>query len=967
MTDTSEARNFTPTGVEASAVTDLIASLRSSLTDGVDTGQRRLAEYSSDASNYRIVPSAVVFPHSVDELSQITDEALERGVPLHMRGAGTSIAGNAIGRGLVVDTSRHLNRIHSIDPEARTAVVDPGVVVARLQDAAKPHGLRFGPDPSTWTRCTIGGMAGNNACGSHSLSFGRTAENIVDLDVIDGLGRRFTAADDLSVVPGLDEFTRRHLATIRLEFGRFGRQVSGYALEALLPERQHSLKDLLVGSEGTLAVITRATVKLVPVPNAPVTVVLSYPSMVAAANDVPALLACKPGAIEGLDARLVTAVREKNGAAAVASLPEGAGWLLVEMPGESPQDALDRAHALVAASSSMGHMIEPDAARARPIWRIREDGVGLAGRPGGKQAWPGFEDAAVPPERLGEYLERFEQLTASHDIDGMSYGHFGDGCIHVRLTFPLQFGGEAMRSFMLDAGDLIAEFGGSISGEHGDGRARSELLPKMYSPEAIRAFGELKALFDPKNVLNPDVLVDPAPLDLDLRRPHALPIPRVRGGFAFEHDGGDFTNAMHRCVGMGKCRADNGPAGGFMCPSYLATRDEKDSTRGRARVLQEVANGSLVGSGWSSKELHESLDLCLSCKACSTDCPAGVDMAQYKSEALYRSYQGKLRPMSHYVLGQLPRWTPLMSALAPLVNAAMSVSWVRRLALPLAGVDRRRRIPRVSSSTFLAERRRAVRRGEVPAAGSARQADAKRVMVWADSFSNGFAPGVDHDVVRVLEAAGLEVVTPEQSVCCGLTWISTGQLDGARARLEQLMEVFTPIVDSGVPIIGVEPSCTAVLRSDLLELFPEDERARRIAESTFTLAEVLTGRAPVTPDASWSVPSLDGLELVVQPHCHQYAVLGFQADRALLADAGATITELAGCCGLAGNFGLEQGHYETSVAVAENALLPALRAAPKDSVFLADGFSCRTQAEQLGDTEGKHLATLIAERLSPRG
>lgn len=961
MTQAVERPEFSPTTVDPAASADLLDVLRDRLAGAVDTAPRRLAEYSSDASNYRLTPTAVAFPRTTDELGVIADEARERGVPVHLRGAGTSIAGNAMGRGLVVDTSRHLHRIGSIDPEARTARVEPGVVVARLQDAAKPFGLRFGPDPSTWTRCTIGGMIGNNACGSHSLSFGRTNDNVVDLDVIDGVGRRFTAADDTSVVPGLDEFVRRHLATIRLEFGRFGRQVSGYALEALLPERGHSLKDALVGSEGTLGIVTGATVKLVEIPSSPVTVVLGYPSMVAAANDVPALLACRPGAIEGLDARLVDAVRDRKGARAVSMLPAGAGWLLIEMPGETPQAALDRAHALIAASAATDHAVQPDWRAAVPLWRIREDGVGLAGRPGGRQAWPGFEDAAVPPERLGAYLERFDALTARHGVDGMSYGHFGDGCIHVRLTFPLHAGADEFRAFMLDAGDLVAEFGGSISGEHGDGRARSELLSKMYSPDALRAFGELKALFDPQGLLNPDVLVEPAPLDLDLRRPQALPMPRLGAGFAFEHDGGDLTNAVHRCVGMGKCRADNGPAGGFMCPSYRATRDEKDSTRARARVLQEVANGQV--RGFDAREVHESLDLCLSCKACSTDCPAGVDMAQYKSEALFRRYRGRLRPMAHYVLGQLPRWTPVLSALAPLVNAAMSIGWLRRLALPIAGVDGRRRIPRVAASTFRAQRARAIRSGRAAVAGSAPRQGAARVMVWADSFSNGFAPQVDHDVVRVLEAAGFEVVTPAEAVCCGLTWISTGQLDGARARLSKLMAAFAPIVDAGVPIVGVEPSCTAVLRSDLVELFPDDSRARRIAASTFTLAEVLTGRASAKPDPGFRLPSLDGVELVVQPHCHQYAVLGFQADRELLERADARVTQLAGCCGLAGNFGLERGHYDVSVAVAENALLPALRDAPEGAVFLADGFSCRTQAEQLGGTEGVHLATLLAQRL----
>ncbi|NLT26909.1 MAG: FAD-binding oxidoreductase [Microbacteriaceae bacterium] len=937
--------------------------LRGRIEGEVDASTLRRAEYSSDASNYRIVPELVAFPRSTDDLVAIAETSRETGVPLHLRGAGTSIAGNAIGRGIVVDTSRHLNRIRSIDPEARTAVIDPGVVVAQLQNAAKPHGLRFGPDPSTWTRCTVGGMIGNNACGSHSLAFGRTSDNIVDLDVVDGLGRRYTAADDLSVVPGLDEFALRHLATIRTEFGRFGRQVSGYALETLLPERGHSLAQLLVGSEGTLATVLGATVKLVDIPTAPVTIALGYPSMFEAADDIPNLLGHRPGAIEGLDARLTEAVRRTYGEAAIASLPAGGGWLLIEMPGADPIDALDRAHRLVADSGAIAHTIVDDPADAARLWRVRADGVGLASRTlDGEQCWPGFEDAAVPPERLGEYLRAFDALTAEHGIEGMPYGHFGDGCIHIRLSIPLERDGAAMRRFMLDAGRLVGEFGGSMSGEHGDGRARGELLPLMYSDAAIAAFGELKALFDPRNLLNPEVLVHPAPLDQDLRRPQALPTPRIRGGFDWAHDGGDFTRAVHRCVGMGKCRADNRDAGGFMCPSYLASKDETHSTRGRARVLQEMTNGALVSKGWSSQEVADSLDLCLSCKACASDCPAGVDMAAMKSETLYRKYKGRLRPINHYVLGQLPRWEKLMSPLAPLVNGVFSIGWLRRLMLPLAGVDRRRRIPKVSRTTFAGDRRRAERAGAAVRADAPRTSKA-RVLVWADSFSNGFAPAVDHDVVRVLEAAGYEVVTPPQQVCCGLTWISTGQLDGARKRLSHLMDVFAPLVDAGVPIVGVEPSCTAVLRSDLQELFGDDPRAARIGAATFTLSEMLSGRGPVPPSDDFALPSLDGLEIVVQPHCHQHSVIGFGPDRALLERMGARLTQLSGCCGLAGNFGLERGHYEMSVAVAENSLLPALRAASPDSVLLADGFSCRTQAEQLAGREGVHLATLIAQRL----
>lgn len=942
-----------------------VASMIRERIDGeVATSSLRRAEYSSDAGNYRITPEVVAFPKSKDDLIAIADVARVTGKPVHMRGAGTSIAGNAIGRGIVVDTSRHLNNIHSIDPETKTAIVDPGVIVAQLQNAARPHGLRFGPDPSTWTRCTIGGMIGNNACGSHSLRFGRTADNVVELDMIDGLGRRFTAADDLSVVPGLNEFVADNLATIRLEFGRFGRQVSGYGLEALLPENGHSLAKLLVGSEGTLGIVLGATVNLVDIPSSPVTIALGYPSMVAAADDVPALLEQRPGAIEGLDARLTDAVRRHHGAEAIAALPEGSGWLLIEMPGEDEIDALDRAHKLVAASSAISSSIIPDATAARPLWRVREDGVGLASRTeSGEQAWPGFEDAAVPPERLGAYLREFDKLTARHGIEGMPYGHFGDGCIHIRLSIPLERDGAALRAFMLDAGRLVAEFGGSMSGEHGDGRARSELLPLMYSEKAIAAFGDLKRLFDPKNVLNPEVLVDPAPLDADLRRPQALPIPKIRGGFAFAEDSGDFTKAVHRCVGMGKCRADNRDAGGFMCPSYMATKDETHSTRGRARVLQEMTNGKLVKDGWKSQEVADSIDLCLSCKACSSDCPAGVDVAAYKSETLYRKYKGRLRPMNHYVLGQLPRWEPLMSAFAPIVNGMFKIDWLRKAILPLAGVDKRRTIPQISSRTFKQDRNRLLKEGKAIRPESPRT-DRDRIMVWADSFSNGFNPEIDHDVVRVLERVGLEVVTPNNQVCCGLTWISTGQLDGARARLSRLMDEFSPVVEAGIPIVGVEPSCTAVLKSDLLELFPDDPRARKIANATYTLAEVLNGMAPVKPDPTVELPRLDGVELIVQPHCHQHAVMGFAPDRTLLNSLGAKINQLSGCCGLAGNFGLETGHYETSVAVAENSLLPALRDAGDDAIFLADGYSCRTQADQLGATEGKHLATLLMERFA---
>ena len=962
----------------AEEVADVVRALRAAVRGDAWTDTRVRAEYSTDASNYRVVPQVVVVPRDVDDLLAVTEVARATGTPLTLRGAGTSVAGNAIGTGIVVDTSRHLDAIGEIDPEARTAVVQPGVVMSDLQKAAKPFGLRFGPDPSTQDRATFGGMIGNNACGPRAVAYGRTADNVVSLDVIDGVGRRFTATRGdgaLAPVPGLADLVAANLSLLRTELGRFSRQVSGYSLEHLLPERGTDLAKMLVGTEGTLVTVLSATVSLVPVPDAAVLVVLGYPDMPAAADAVPALLAHAPLAVEGLDARLVDVVRRHRGAARVPALPDGAGWLLVEMGGESRAEALARAEALVAGSGAMASRVVPPGPDASAMWQIRADGVGLAGRtPDGVQAWPGWEDAAVPPERLGGYLRDFEALMAAHGVDGFTYGHFGDGCVHARIGLPLESpaGVPEFRAFVTEAAQLVASHGGSLSGEHGDGRARSELLPIMYSTAALDAFAGVKHLFDPADVLNPGVLVAPRPIDADLRRPHAHPLKRATG-FSFPHDGGDFTTAVHRCVGMGKCRADTSDDGGFMCPSYRATGEEKDVTRGRARVLQELANGTLVTGGWRAEEVREVLDLCLSCKACSSDCPAGVDMAQYKAEVLHRAYRRRLRPRNHYALGWLPRWTRLVSRLhlAGLANRVLGIRPLASVVLRVAGLDPRRGIPRFATTSFRAgwardrgDHHRPQAVGEATGharAGATGGTDAvRRVVVWDDSFSDAFDPEVPRAVVHLLESAGYEVIVPKEAACCGLTWVSTGQLEGARKRQQHLLGVLGPFAVNGVPIVGVEPSCTALLRSDLVELNPDDPRAAAVARATRTLAELLSSDGPDGPDQAWEPPDLSGTTVVVQPHCHQHSVMGYEADLALLERAGATVRTLAGCCGLAGNFGYEAGHYDVSVAVAENALLPALREAEPGTVLLADGFSCRTQADQLADVKGVHLAQLLA-------
>jgi FAD/FMN-containing dehydrogenase/Fe-S oxidoreductase len=940
---------------------EVAMALRRAGISSADTSTRRRAEYSSDASNCRVVPAAVVFPRHADDVAAILATCRERGVPVTARGAGTSIAGNAVGSGVVLDFSVHLNQVVSIDAEAKTAVVEPGVVLDAITAAAAPFGLRFGPDPSTHSRATIGGAIANNACGSRALRYGRTSDNVVELEALTGSGTLLLArglaelagagGDAGLLATRLGWLVNDQLALIRTEFGRFTRQVSGYSLEHLLPENGANLARFLVGTEGTLAVTTKATVRLVSEPRAVALAVLGYPDMPAAADAVPALLPHRPVAIEGMDARLVGVLRARRGASAVPELPSGDGWLFVETAGESLDEARAKAKQLIADAGALGSLIVTGAA-APTLWRIREDGAGLGGRtPANEPAWPGWEDSAVPPERLGDYLREFGELMRSHSLDALVYGHFGDGCIHSRIDFPFRTAPKVYRQFVTDAAILVAKFGGSMSGEHGDGRARSELLPFMYSPEAIAAFAAVKAIFDQADVLNPGIIATPAALDDNLRVPSARAIT-TNLGFGYAHDGGDFSTAVHRCVGVGKCRADTTGVGGVMCPSYLATRDEKDSTRARARVLQELANGSLV-HGFGSREVSDSLDLCLSCKGCSSDCPAGVDMATYKAEALYQRYRRRLRPLAHYSLGLLPRWAGLAARTPRLANGLLALPLVGPIAKRLGGIDRRRPLPRFAPRTFkhwFGARRDVIGTSVGPG-----------VLLWVDTFTNHFSPDIGRAAVQVLESAGYAVQVVEDSACCGLTWISTGQLDGARRQLRRTLAALESAVAQGIPIVGLEPSCTAVLRSDLCELLPDDPRAPRVAAATVTLAELLA-RTP-----GWRMPSLADVQGVAQPHCHQHAVLGWDADAALLAGAGAQVTAVGGCCGLAGNFGVERGHYEVSVAVAETALLPAVRSLDDGAVVLADGFSCRTQLEQLGGrvgaTRARHLAELIAERL----
>jgi FAD/FMN-containing dehydrogenase/Fe-S oxidoreductase len=873
------------------------------------------ALYSSDASLQRVVPAAVARPSSVGELNSLVEAALTAGVAITSRGAGTSIAGNAIGPGLVIDL-RRLNRIAHIDTAGQAAIVEPGVIPADLNRAAAVHGLRFGPDPSTVDRCTIGGMIGNNACGARALGFGRTADNLLGVEAITGTGEHLILPQPTASSPTLQALHRLvqdNLAVIRTEFGRFTRQVSGYSLEHLLPENGFNVARFLAGSEGTLAVVTGARVRLVPEPAHTTLIAIGYPDMATAAEAMPAVLEFSPTAAEGLDRRIVEVVARRGGV--VPPLPRGEGWLLIELADDDPRALARRATELLAAAGGIDGEIITDPARVAALWRIRADGAGLAAVGLERPAHSGWEDSAVPPAALGAYLRALDALMARHGLHGLPYGHFGEGCVHLRIDFELSRpeGVAGYRRFVEVAAELVAGFGGSISGEHGDGRARSELLARQYSPAAVRLFSQVKAIFDPHNLLNPGVLVDPEPLDANLRLPHAADagLPAI------------FVDGVHRCTGVAKCLT----VGEVMCPSYQATGREQDSTRGRARVLQEVANGSLSAD---SPAVTAAMELCLGCKACARECPTGTDIATAKSLILE---QRGARPS---VLSRLPDWAPRVSVVPGLPGVINAFS---PMVKAVAGIDRRRSVPVLTRPV---RRRRSAGTGEP-------------VAIWVDPFTKALDSVRVEAVLDVLTHPGRAPRVLRQRIDTGVTLISAGQRKRAAATLRRAIEVLHPIVASGVPVVGLDPSAVAVWRSDAADLI-DDPRLEAVVARVHTLAEFLTG----LPD--WTPPDLSGLTVVAQPHCHHRAVLGWQTDAALLARTGAKVISVDGCCGMAGDFGMT--HYDISVSIAQNSLLPAIEAAGEDAVLLADGFSCRYQILDLTGRSSSTLAQLLARTSS---
>ncbi len=953
----------------------LEAALRRHLRGEIrfDSGSRAL--YATDGSNYRQVPIGIIVPRDKEDVIATVDLCREHGAPLLARGAGTGLAGQTCNAAVILDFSKYMANILEIDPQRRIARVQPGVVLDRLRGEAEKHRLTFAPDPATHAQCTLGGMIGNNSCGVHSIMAGKTEDNIEALEILTYGGDRMrvgaTSSDDFErivreggrraeIYTGLKQIADRYGEQVRRQFPNIPRRVSGYNLNQLLPESGFNVARSLVGTEGTCATTLEATCRLVESPQERVLVVIGWPDIYICADHTPQIMEHSPIGLEGFDDLMADASRRKGiNLQGLALLPEGGGWLMVEFGSDNAADAEAQARKLMAELERSPippkMRIFTDQKVARRIWEVRESSLGVTSHVAGEpQRWEGFEDAAVAPEKLGGYLRDLRKLMDAFNYRGSFYGHFGHACIHTRMDYDLesQEGIRKFRKFMEEGADLVVRYGGSLSGEHGDGQARAELYPKMFSPEIMQAFREFKSLWDPDWKMNPGKLIEPNKLDENLRLGADYAPWQPETHFKFPQDHGSLAAATLRCVGVGKCRRESG---GVMCPSYRVTKDEEHSTRGRAHLLWEMTKQETITDGWENEAIKESLDLCLACKGCKSDCPVGVDVATYKAEFLSHYYETNRRPLNALAFSNVDLFARAASYAPGLVNLTTQLPGLSDLAKLAGSIPARRRIPPFAPQTFQQWWGKKCSAG-VPPAGerASRPLRRKPVLLWADTFNNHFQPSTARAAVEVLEAAGFQVKVPRGHLCCGRPLYDSGLLDRAKRLLQQIMQTLLPEIEAGTPIVVLEPSCATVFRDELINLFPTDERARALSKQVFLLSEFIDQRAK-----DFQLPKL-ARQALVHGHCHHKAIMKMTAEESVLTRMGVKFTAPApGCCGMAGAFGFEKDKYEISKAIGELELLPAVRRAPTDWLIVADGFSCREQIAQETDRHALHLAEVL--------
>jgi FAD/FMN-containing dehydrogenase/Fe-S oxidoreductase len=933
-----------------------------------DGGSRAL--YATDGSNYRQVPIGVVLPRDVDDVIATITLARKFGAPILCRGGGTSLAGQCCNVAVVLDFSKYMAKILEVDPARRIARVQPGVILDNLRNAAEKHHLTFGPDPSTHDRCTLGGMIGNNSCGVHSVMAGKTDDNVEELEILtyDGLRMRVGQTSDGEleriireggrrgeIYGGLKNLRDRYANLVRQRYPNIPRRVSGYNLNFLLPENGFHVARALVGSEGTCVTVLEASCRLVESPPGRVLLVLAYADIFECADRVPEIMAHGPIGLEGVDHLLVEYTRRKGiNSEGLALFPPGGGWLLAEFGAGTQKEAQSQAQKLMQALSRSANppqmRLFTEKQQVKRVWEVRESALGATSHvPGEPLEWEGWEDAAVTPEKLGSYLRDLAKLMAGYGYHSAMYGHFGHACVHMRINFDLQSvaGIANYRKFVEEAAELVVGYGGSLSGEHGDGQSRAELWPRMFGPELMQAFREFKALWDPEWKMNPGKLVEPYKLDEHLRLGAEYRPWEPETHFKFPEDHGSLAGSTLRCVGVGKCRHYEG---GVMCPSFRVTGEEQHSTRGRAHLLWEMTKGEVIRDGWRDEHVKESLDLCLACKGCKSDCPVGVDVATYKAEFLSHYYEGRRRPRSAYAFGNIARWARLASVAPWLANLATQTLGLRDVAKLVAGMPRERSIPAFARETF----RTWFRRRQVKNLG------AKPVLLWSDTFNNYFLPETAKAAVEVLEAAGFHVLLPESQLCCGRPLYDWGMLERAKRLLLEVLDAVTPEIEKGTSLVVLEPSCAAVFRDELTNLFPHDPRAQALSRQTLLLSEFLVQKAK-----DFRLPKLPRRALV-HGHCHHKSIMKMTDEETVLREMGVDFYSPApGCCGMAGSFGFEKDKYAISMAVGELELLPAVRQTAADSLIVADGFSCREQIAQGTGRHALHLAEVIRMALKP--